>query len=94
MESCAAVANRRCWGANSSPGPINKRPAALDPIGRGDAHEYRQLTRPHGANGGDGLEQKANSVFEASAILVFPIVTERREKLVDQIAVCGVELPS
>ena len=67
-------------------------PAAFGPIGGGDADEERQVLRPRGADGIDDLERKAGAIFEAAAVGVGALVGERRQELVKQVAVGGVNL--
>jgi len=45
---------------------------------------------PSGADGADDLERKANAVVEAAAVFVGALVGEGREKLVQKVAVRGV----
>jgi hypothetical protein len=67
-------------------------PAVINPIGSGDAHEEGQVRGPCEADGIDDLEQKANAVVVASTVGVGALVGERREKLVQEVAVGGVDL--
>jgi len=68
------------------------RPAAIDPVGCGDSDEEREVSRPSAANCIDDLEQEVGAVFKAAAVGVGALVGERREELVEQIAVRGVDL--
>ena len=52
----------------------------------------RQLFRPFAANGVDHQQQHARAVLKASAKFVCPLVTQRRKKFVEQIAVGRVNL--
>ncbi len=61
------------------------------PVGGGDADRHRQMLRPRGAQGAGDFEREAGAVFEASAVLVGAVVRERREKLVEEIAMGGVQ---
>ncbi len=66
--------------------------AAFDPVGRRDAHAQRLVARPRLAAGLEHLERKAPALFHRAAILVAAPVAERREELVQQIAVRAVQL--
>ena len=71
---------------------VLERPAALDPVAGGDAHDQRELGRPGGADRLDDLEQQPRAPGEVAAVGVAALVRERREELVQQVAVRGVEL--
>ena len=47
---------------------------------------------PLGADGVNDFERQPGAVFEAAAVVVGALVGERREKLVEQVAVGGVDL--
>src|SRR5208283_687899 len=47
---------------------------------------------PDFADAVDYFEQKAGAVFEAAAVFVTAVVTDRREKFVDQVTMGGVNL--
>ena len=66
-------------------------PAALGPVGGGDAEPEGQALGPDVADGCDDLAQEAGAVVEAAAVVVGAGVDQRREKLVDQVAVGGVD---
>src|ERR1039458_9461212 len=67
-------------------------PAALHPIDSRDAHEEGQGIRPRGADRSGDFQRKADAAVECAAILVGAVVRQGREKLVDQVAVRGVDL--
>ena len=67
-------------------------PAAPDPIRCGQAHGDRAVRRKGSTNGVEHFEREAHAVFQASAIFVGPPVGERRQELVQQIAVSRVDL--
>ena len=71
---------------------VVERPAAVHPIGTGDAQEERQIGGPGGARGGHRFEQQADAIFEAAAVIVVAGIAERRKKLVEQVAVGAVDL--
>ena len=75
------------------PGELNgfvNGPAAGNPIRGGDANQERKVSRPLGTNGVDDLQGEACAILKAAAISVSALVGERREELVEQIAVGGV----
>ena len=67
-------------------------PAAFNPIGSGDADEEGQVGGPCGANGVDDLEQQAGAVFKTAAVGIGALVGKRRQELMNQVAVGGVNL--
>ena len=67
-------------------------PAAFDPIRAGDAHRHRPLRGEYRAHRLEHLKREAQPVLEAAAIFVGPHVGQRRQELVQQIAVRTVEL--
>ena len=67
-------------------------PSAVDPIRGGDADKERQMYGPLGANGIHNLQHQPGAVFEAAAIFIGPLIRQWRQKLVKQIAMCGVNL--
>ena len=62
------------------------------PVGGGYADEDGQVLGPRGADSFYYLEGKTGAIFEASAVLVGALIGERREELVQEIAVGGVYL--
>ncbi len=67
-------------------------PALLNPVGGGDADEERQMGWPYGANGVHHFQQQAGAIAKAAAEGVRAPVGQWRKKLVEQIAVRGVNL--
>ena len=67
-------------------------PAALGPIGGGDADEERQVRRPAARTASTTSSSEADAVLEAAAVGVGALIGERREELVNQVAVGGVDL--
>src|SRR5208282_5106746 len=70
---------------------LRQIPAAFFPIRRRNAHEKRQALRPNLPDSSDNLRRQANSIFQIAAILVRPRVRKRRQELVQQIAVRGMD---
>lgn len=68
------------------------RPAALSPIRRRDADEEGEVGRPNCADCVDDLKQEARAVFEAAAVGIRAVIGERRQELMEQIAVGSVDL--
>src|SRR5476651_1013312 len=54
-----------------------RRPAAVDPIGGGDAHADRLCLRPDGPHRLVHLDRKAHAIFERAAIFVGALIGER-----------------
>ena len=75
---------------NGQLGGFFHRPAAVDPVGARDAHAQRAAKGL--AHGFEHLQRKADAVFKRAAIRVGALVGNRRQKLVQQIAVRGVQL--
>ena len=71
---------------------VLERPAALDPVGSRDPHADGHTLRQGGADRFDDRQRKAHAVIEGAAELVFPSIADRRQTLVQQVAVCGVNL--
>ena len=69
-------------------------PAALGPVGGAQAHEEGQVVGPDVPHGADDFEQQPGAVFEGAAVVVGARVRQRREELVQQVAVRGVDLHS
>ncbi len=65
-------------------------PATLGPIRGGDAQPEGKTLGPGEANGCDDLAQEAGAVLKAAAVVVGAGVDQRREELVNEIAVGGV----
>ena len=57
-------------------------PTAVGPFDGGDADEKGPVLGPLGANGVDGFDEQADTVFEAATVAVCPPVGERRQELV------------
>ncbi|MNO56840.1 hypothetical protein D3C76_473620 [compost metagenome] len=67
-------------------------PAILDPVGGRHPNEQRQLRRPDLAHRFGDLQGEAYAVFEATAVLVAALVAQRREKLMQQVTMGGMDL--
>ena len=67
-------------------------PSAIDPIGGRDAHEDGQAGRHAGPYGARDAQGQPHAVVEAAAIAVVAEIGERRQELVQQIAVCRMDL--
>ncbi len=67
-------------------------PATVDPVRAGDAHQQRRGVRQCRAHRVDHLEDEAGAVLEGAAVAVLPTVRDRREELVEEVAVGGVDL--
>ena len=68
------------------------RPAALDPVDGRDAHAERLALGPGLAHRLEDLERQAHAVLEAAAVGIGALVRQRREELMQQVAVRGVQL--
>ena len=68
-----------------------RRPTAVDPIGRRHAHAERLVGWPNVTHRCEHLERIAHAVGRAAAIFVVALIGERREELVQQIAVADME---
>ena len=66
------------------------RPAAIDPVGARDAHAQR-ATKGF-AHGLEHFQRKTDTVFKRATVLVGALVGQRRQELVQQIAMRGVQL--
>jgi hypothetical protein len=64
-----------------------RRAAAID---GGQAQKYRLVPGPHRAHGLGDLHARTHAAFEITAVGVFAPVDQRRQKLMDQIAMRGV----
>src|ERR1039458_1306172 len=69
-----------------------RAPAAVDPIGGGDADEEGQVGRPLSADGVNHFENEASAILKTAAVCIGALISEGREELVEQIAVGGVNL--
>jgi hypothetical protein len=67
-------------------------PTAVGPFDGGDADEKGPVLGPLGANGVDGFDEQADTVFEAATVAVCPPVGERRQELVEQVTMGRVDL--
>ncbi len=67
-------------------------PAAGDPIGAGEAHPERQTFGPLAPHRGRDLAHQARAVLERAAPAVGAAIGERRQELVQQVAVGGMHL--
>ncbi len=67
-------------------------PAILDPVGRRYPHEQRQLLRPYLTHGLRHLQYKTDTVFKRAAVLILALIAERRQELMQQIAVGSMQL--
>ena len=74
------------------PGALLEVPAAVDPVGAGDPDQQRRGVRQRRPHGVDGLEEEPDPVVERAAVVVVAVVGERREELVQQVAVGRVDL--
>ena len=68
------------------------REPALDPVGRGQPDEQRLVVGPGRADGVGRLDEQPRAVLQRAAVLVVALVGQRREELVQQVAVGGVQL--
>jgi len=64
----------------------------VGPLDGGDADEEGPVLGPLSANGVDGFDEQADTVFEAATIAVCPLVGERRQEFVEQVAMGRVDL--
>ena len=67
-------------------------PASFGPVGPRYAHADWPLDWKDPADGIEYFEGKTHSVFEAAAVVVFALVGQGREKLMQQITVRAMEL--
>jgi hypothetical protein len=68
-----------------------KIPTPLDPIGYRYPHQERQVARPHVPHCGNGIPEQPGTVLETAAIAIGSPVAERREKLVQEVAMGGMD---
>jgi len=73
-------------------GDVVDREAAVEPVACGEPGQDGLVRRPGLPDGVDHLEEQPGAVLERSAVGVRAVVGERREELVDQVAVGGVDL--
>jgi hypothetical protein len=64
-------------------------PASFNPVGGGNPCEQGISLRPDFADGLDNLAKQTNSVLERSSIAVLALIAERREKLMHQVTMRG-----
>ena len=62
---------------------LGEVPAAFGLVSDGDANEERALAGPDCADGGGDLEEEADAVFEAAAVFVTAVVTDRGQEFVE-----------
>ena len=74
------------------PHALGERPPALAEVSCRDAAQQRQLGRPRGAHGGHDAQREARAVLEGPAVVVLAAVGQRRQELVQQVAVRRVQL--
>src|ERR1700733_1258651 len=67
-------------------------PAALDPVGRRDLDAHRLFRRKHRAHGIEHFERITHPVLQGPAIFIGALVGDRRQELVQQIAVRAMQL--
>ena len=65
-------------------------PSAFNPIGRRDSHEQRAALGQHASYRRDAFAKKPRPIVERAAVGVSAAIAQRRQKLVNQIAVGGV----
>src|SRR5208283_5243001 len=70
---------------------LRKVPAALFPVGRGDADKYRPFCGPDFADGLRHAQRKTGAIVEAAAVIIGAKIRERREEFVSEIAVGGMD---
>jgi hypothetical protein len=71
---------------------LRQVPAALDPVGGRDAHAHHHLRRYRRADRIEHLQREAHAVLERAAVVVGALVGQRRQELVQQIAMGAVDL--
>jgi hypothetical protein len=81
----------------STPSACSRRASAIEsstvqPSAPSQSDQERPPVGPHAANGPHDLEQKANSVVEGPAPEIVSPIRDGRQKLVNQVAVGGVNL--
>ncbi len=64
-------------------------PAAVDPVGRGEPDPDGLFGRESGSHGIEDLEREAHAVLERAAVRVRALIGERRQELMQQVAVCA-----
>jgi hypothetical protein len=84
-----AAARRECLREGDAALDI---PAALDPVGGREAHAHRHRRRHRGTHRLGHLEREAHAVLERTAVAVGALVGQRREELMQQVAMRAVQL--
>ncbi|MNV29397.1 hypothetical protein D3C71_1206210 [compost metagenome] len=67
-------------------------PATGHPVAGGDAHTYRDAIGDGLAHGIEHAHQQAHAVFQRTTVVVLAAVAQRRQELVQQVAVRGMQL--
>ena len=67
-------------------------PSAVCPVSGRDSNEKRQVGRPLCTNRIHNLQSQPGAVFKAATVVIRALVGQRRKKLVQQVAVGGVNL--
>ena len=91
VQSIRSTSPRALSMRQSATASVRSQPP-VDPIGARQAHEQRKLGRPFAAHRRDRLHQQAGAVLERAAVAVGAPVAQRRQELMEQIAVTGMQL--
>ena len=67
-------------------------PTALNPVGCGNTHADRDIIRDRLAHRVENFQREAHAIFQRTAIFIFAVVAERRQELMQQIAVRSMQL--